>query len=78
MKVKFTGNYRGHAAVTYKGVVFIDGEATEVSEEWLEQNESFHVEPVKRRGRPPKKVADNDNDDGHSEQGTDSPECSDS
>lgn len=73
MKVFYTGKYR-EPAVNYHGAVFVDGVATDVTDEWfalhcgpnvVEAGEPVVVtdEPVtpKKRGRPAK-VKDGDDD----------------
>lgn len=72
MKVLYTGRYR-EPAVNYHGAVFVEGQATEVTEEWFAlhggpkiiEAESVVVtdapEAPKRRGRPPKVSNDDSN-----------------
>ena len=72
MKVFYTGKYR-EPAVNYHGATFVDGVATEVTDEWFALHSGPNVveevqpvvvtdEPVapKKRGRPAKVKDDHD------------------
>ena len=38
MKVVYSGNYREHASLMFKGVAFNKGKSSEVSEDWFNAN----------------------------------------
>ena len=74
MKVFYTGKYR-EPAVNYHGATFVDGVATEVTDEWFALHSGPNVveagEPIvvtdapfyeapKKRGRPARVKADHD------------------
>lgn len=69
MKVFYTGKYR-EPSVCYRGETFMEGVATDVTQEWLAENQcdklALEVNPPvvdeapKKRGRPAKVKDDHD------------------
>lgn len=60
MKVKYIGRYHSGPSLCYKGVQFVEGESSEVGEEWYEINKGskLKVEAKKTAKKTAKKVSD--------------------